>query len=117
MAYVTTADAKAYLRVDSGFEDTMISGIVLAAESKCRDIARMDMTEWDAVASASSSSESIAINETEYTGAEQVQLREIIRVAILYTVGYLFEHRTEADHHDLDLTLRCLLSSIREGVF
>ena len=117
MAYVTTADAKVYLRQDSAYEDTMISGLVSAAESECRDVARMTMGEWDAIASASSTSESITINGSEYSGAEQVQLREVIKVAVLYTIGYLYEHRMEADHHDLTLTLRYLLSSIREGVF
>ena len=34
----------------------------------------------------------------------------------LYALGYLFEHREEADHHALALTLRSLLFGIREGV-
>ena len=42
--------------------------------------------------------------------------RKLIRVAVLYAVGYLYEHREEADHHGLTLTLRSLLFSIREGV-
>ena len=37
-----------------------------------------------------------------------------MRVAILYTLAYLNEHRGEADHHDLTLTLRALLFGIRE---
>ena len=40
-----------------------------------------------------------------------------MRVAILYATGYLYEHREEADHHALTLTLRYLLFGIREGVF
>ena len=39
-----------------------------------------------------------------------------MRVAILYALGYLYEHREEADHRSLTLTLRSLLFSIREGV-
>ena len=39
-----------------------------------------------------------------------------MRVAILYALGFLFEHREDADHHDLALTLRSLLFAIREGV-
>ena len=39
-----------------------------------------------------------------------------MKVAILYALGYLFEHREDADHHDLTLTLRSLLFGIREGV-
>jgi hypothetical protein len=37
-------------------------------------------------------------------------------VAILYALGYLFEHREEADHHALTLTLRSLLFALREDV-
>lgn len=44
-------------------------------------------------------------------------LRSLIRTAVLYSLGYLYEHWEEADHHDLVMTLRNLLSSIREGVF
>ena len=40
----------------------------------------------------------------------------IVRMAVLYALGYLFEHREDADHHDLTLTLRSLLFGIREGV-
>ena len=43
-------------------------------------------------------------------------VRETIRVAILYALGYLYEHREDADHHDLTMTLRSLLFAIREGV-
>ncbi len=46
-----------------------------------------------------------------------LQLRSLIRTAVLYSLGYLYEHREEADHHDLVMTLRNLLSSVREGVF
>ena len=38
------------------------------------------------------------------------------RIAIMYTLGYLYEHREKADMHELALTLRSLLFSIREGV-
>lgn len=39
-----------------------------------------------------------------------------MRSAVLYALAYLFEHREEADHHELTLTLRSLLFSLREGV-
>lgn len=32
-------------------------------------------------------------------------------------LGYLYEHRDEADHHQLMLTLRSILFAVREGVF
>ena len=37
--------------------------------------------------------------------------------AILYALGYLYEHRDEADHKQLMLTLRSILFAVREGVF
>jgi hypothetical protein len=35
----------------------------------------------------------------------------------MYAVAYLYEHREEADHHELMLTLRAMLSGIREEAF
>lgn len=34
------------------------------------------------------------------------EAKNYLRVAVLYSLGYLFEHREEADHHALTLTLR-----------
>ena len=74
---VTLSEAKAYLRVDSSYED---------------------------------------IQSGEYCKHEILCMKEILRVGVFYTLGYLYEHREEADHHDLVMTLRNLLFSIREGV-
>ena len=57
------------------------------------------------------------INDTLDTDAELRAIRETMKVAILYALGYLFEHREEADHHELTLTLRSLLFGIREGEY
>ena len=43
--------------------------------------------------------------------------KPVMMAAELYTVAYLYEHREEADHHDLMLTLRALLFGIREVTF
>ena len=40
-----------------------------------------------------------------------------IGIAILYSIGYLYEHREEADHHALTLTLRSLLFGVRKEAF
>ena len=100
---VSLDEAKAYLRVDTADEDAMIGILLSAAEKLCVDVARLSEDEW----------------ETLSSGPEDVPLtsvQETMRVAILYALGYLFEHREEADHHDLTLTLRSLLFAIREGV-
>jgi len=39
------------------------------------------------------------------------------KLAVMFTVAYLFEHREEADHHALMLTLRALLFGSREAMF
>ena len=40
-----------------------------------------------------------------------------MRIGILYAVAYLYEHREEADHHALTLTLRSLLFGVRKAAF
>jgi hypothetical protein len=46
---------------------------------------------------------------------EKILIR--IRIAVLYTVAYLYEHREEADHSQLNLTLRALLFGVRKEGF
>ena len=58
-----------------------------------------------------------AASSEDYTETELSAIRETMKVAILYTCAYLFEHREEADHHALTMTLRSLLFAIREGAF
>ena len=103
MALISLNEAKGYLRVDTADEDAMIGILLSAAERLCADVARLTAEQWEAVNS-----------DTE--DASLTPIRETMRVAILYALGYLFEHREEADHHDLTLTLRSILFAIREGV-
>ena len=39
------------------------------------------------------------------------------RIAVMYAVAYLYEHREEADHHALTLSLRSLLFGCRQEGF
>lgn len=103
MMIITLEEAKEYLRVDSADEDAMIGVFLSAAERMCADVARLTDEKWAAVDSDSEDETIIPIRET-------------MKVAILYALGYLFEHREEADHHALTLTLRSILFAIREGV-
>ena len=86
------AEAKAYLRVDGNEEDALIDELLRAAQRLCEDIARLD--------------------ETQFDNADGTA-----KAAVLYTLAYLYEHREEADHHALVLTLRNLLMGIREEGF
>ena len=38
---ITLEEAKAYLRVDSSFEDSLIETLTASAESLCMDVARL----------------------------------------------------------------------------
>ena len=103
MMIITLEEAKEYLRVDSADEDAMTGVLLSAAERMCVDVARLTEEKWVAVNS-----------DTEDSSLDPI--RETMKVAILYALGYLFEHREEADHHALMLTLRSILFAIREGV-
>ena len=103
MALVTLEEAKEYLRVDSADEDTTIASLLLTACFLTREVGRITEATWASVEAGDDNSTVL------------VQIRAVCRVAALYTLGYLYEHRDEADHHELLLTLRALLFSIREG--
>ena len=106
---VTLEEAKQYLRVDSADEDAVIGGILSSASRLCVDVARLTEEQWSDINSDKSRSE-------RYAAAELTAARETMWVAVLYAVAYLFEHREDADHHQLTLTLRSLLFALREGV-
>ena len=93
---VPLEEAKAYLRVTTSDEDELIKSLISAATKQVQDITRQSDEEFMA-------------NE------EKALIR--IRVAILYTVAYLYEHREEADHHALNMTLRSLLFGTRKEGF
>lgn len=93
---ITLEETKVYLRVTSSDEDELIESLIAAATKQVQDITRQTDDEFMA-------------NE------EKALIR--IRVAILYTVAYLYEHREEADHHALNITLRDLLLGTRKEGF
>lgn len=90
---LTLEEAKNYLRVDFPDDDDLITGLIATAQTLCMDIARMEDAD-----------------EFSASGGNS-------RTAVLYAVAYLYEHREEADHHALTLTLRALLSGMRKEAF
>jgi len=93
---VTLEEAKTYLRVASIDEDELIQNLITSATATVQDIARFSDEEWE-------------------SGEEKILIR--MRIAILYTVAYLYEHREDADHNQLNLTLRALLFGVRKEGF
>lgn len=89
---ISLEEAKNYLRVDTADDDTLIQNILIAAEKLCMDILRTDEQ---------------SVLEAEPNA----------KVAVLYATAYLYEHREEADHKALTLSLRALLSGNRKAVF
>jgi uncharacterized phage protein (predicted DNA packaging) len=93
---VTLDEAKTYLRVSSSDEDELIRNLIATATAMVQDIARFSDEEREA-------------------SEEKILIR--MRIAVLYTVAYLYEHREEADHSQLNLTLRALLFGVRKEGF
>ena len=106
---LTLEEAKAYLRVDSGFEDELISALLTSSESICQDVARLTPGEWEAISEYTDGE--VTIRGEAKNEAEVQQIRSLLRIGVLYALGYLYEHREDADHHDLTMTLRNLLFS------
>ncbi len=89
---VTLEEMKNYLRVDYDEDDDLIGHLLQSAEKTCMDIIRTD-------------------------DREVLEEDENAKTAVLYAAAYLYEHREEADHHAMMLTLRALLSGSRKEAF
>lgn len=85
-------EAKLYLRIDDDDEDELILNLIKASEELVMDVGRI--------------SEDGLLEDKAKT-----------RIAVLYALAYLYEHREEADHHELILMLRSLLFGVRRQVF
>jgi uncharacterized phage protein (predicted DNA packaging) len=88
---ITLEEMKQYLRVDFDDDDFLIETLIISATRLCMDITRQ--------------------NEDVFEESENA------KPAVYYAVAYLYEHREEADHHALTLTLRSLLFGSRKEAF
>ena len=79
---------KNYLRVDFEDDDALLSGIIAQSQQLCVDIARLS--------------------------EEAFEKQTVSKIAVMYAVAYLYEHREEADQNALTLSLRSLLLGVRE---
>lgn len=89
---VTLESAKNYLRVDSSDDDALIKNLITTADTLVRETSRM-------------------------SDEELAPYKEIVEIAELFTIAYLYEHREEADHKNLTETVKYLLFPIRKEVF
>jgi len=89
---VTLEEMKDYLRVDFDDDDALLTSLIEGSHQLCIDIARV-------------------------TEEESLATEPNAKLAVMYAVAYLYEHREEADHKGLTLTLRSLLFGIRKEGF
>lgn len=89
---VPLEEIKSYLRIDYDDEDELLTELASTAELYVADVLYTPVAELD-----------------ENDGA--------IRMAILYTVAYLSEHREEANYTKLLTTIRDMLFGDREERF
>ncbi len=88
---VNLDEMKGYLRVDFDDDDALIENFITTGQNLCADIARLSVDELCAIPSS--------------------------KIAVMYAVAYLYEHREDADHHQLTISLRSLLEGVRRSVF
>lgn len=86
---IQLSDMKTYLRVDGEQDDTVLRQLMETAQVLCRDILRTSNPEPS----------------------------RMLDMAMMYATAYLYEHRDEADHEALIVTLRALLSGERDVGF
>lgn len=89
---VSLEEAKEYLRVDVDDEDALIETLLAAAQRLCEDVARLDTAEFESAG-------------------------DVAKIAVLFALGYFYEHREEANHTELSLRLRSLLFGVRRQFF
>ena len=88
---VNLDEMKGYLRVDFDDDDALIESFITTGQNLCADIARLSVDELSAIPSS--------------------------KIAVMYAVAYLYEHREDADHHQMTVSLRSLLEGVRRSVF
>ena len=88
---VSVDEMRKYLRVDYSDDDDLIENMIQSSEKLCEDIARLSFDE---------------INDLDK-----------VKIAVMYSVAYMYEHREEADYHALTISLRSFLEGARKSVF
>ena len=86
---ITLDEMKNYLRVDHEDDDILLESLIASSQQLCMDVARI-------------------------SDEESFEKEPCSKVAVMYAVAYLYEHREDANHLELTLSIRALLSGIRQ---
>jgi uncharacterized phage protein (possible DNA packaging) len=89
---VTLEEAKQYLRTDYPDDDSLTEDLIAAAEELVKGAGR-------------------------FTDDTLLENAKAAKAAEYYAVAYLYEHREDADMHELTLMLRAILFAVREVIF
>ena len=89
---ITLDEMKNYLRIEYDDDDDLLENLITSSEQLCMDVARI-------------------LDE------ESFEKEPCAKVAVMYAVAYQYEHREDADHLELNLSIRALLSGIRQEGF
>ena len=79
-------------RVECDVDESVLEGIIVQSRQICMDVARV-------------------------TDLEEFEKQPVSKIAVMYAVAYLYEHREDADHRALTVGLRALLFGIRTPGF
>lgn len=89
---ISLEEIKNYLRVDYDDDDALLEAMIQGSTQLCMDVARVDdPAAFSAMPNA--------------------------KIAVMFAVAYQYEHREDADHKALTLTLRALLFGYRKAAF
>lgn len=88
---VSLEEMKKYLRVDFDDDDALLENFISTGQNLCADIARLSVNEFCEISSS--------------------------KIAVMYAVAYLYEHRENANYKELTISLRSLLFGVRKERF
>lgn len=89
---ITLEEIKNYLRVDHEDDDLLLESLIASSQQLCMDVARI-------------------------SDVDAFEKEPCSKIAVMYAIAYQYEHREDADHRELTLSIRALLFGIRQEGF
>ena len=97
MGIITRDMAREYLR--------LCASVARLTEDDLKELGKVETDDDGSVT---------AVRTDAFSVTEAIQIREMLKIATLYALAYFYEHREDADHHALNMTLRSILFAVRE---